>query len=167
MQALERVFSVARLVLSSKDLSKRNSQDVPKATTGLLKTETNPEIREQFINFTRQVLPNQRFDLKDSTIFVLDRGFKPSTQWTALLMHSTNQIFLRPPTTKEGKKYREDLAEILIFAEGLGVADAFVFVSRLQENCDSLVQELVCLDFEQLSPRANLSTDYLVLRFRF
>eukprot|EP00298_Acanthocystis_sp_HF-20_P005687 c15769_g1_i1.p1 GENE.c15769_g1_i1~~c15769_g1_i1.p1 ORF type:complete len:170 (-),score=28.98 c15769_g1_i1:41-550(-) len=169
MQALERVFSVARFVLSSKDLPKQIQRKPPQVLSGALKTETDPTIRDEFIAFTREVFPNQKFDLKDSTIFVLDRGgitSSPRFRWTALLIHSTNQIFLRPPVTHDVRD-GENLAEILIFAEGLGVADTFVFVPRLQNNADLLIKELVRLDFEQLSPRANVSSDFMVLRFRF
>lgn len=102
-------------------------------------------------------------DVLDITSFVLNTQGK--AHWTAFLLHSTNQFFIKAPSHKSMCK--ESLLVLLDLAEELGAADAFVCVSRNSADCDKVVAEFLNLDFVMVPPCSELNNELILLRFEF
>jgi len=102
----------------------------------------------------------------EATFFVFTRttGTKIS-RWSAVLLHSTNQFFIKAPPMSNYCK--NSLIQLLDFAEQLGFAEAFVCVSRVSIDCDEVVEEILNLDFTSVSPRGSLGAEFALLRFQF
>jgi hypothetical protein len=133
-----------------------------------LKDTSNALIRVELTKFVQDLFPSQSVDLQNLTFFVLDRNSENQTasRWTALLLHSTNQIFLKPPSSLD-ERFQETLVELLDFSEALGVADVFVCVPRSQKDSSTMIELLRHLDFTVLPQQTQPSKDLTVLRFQF
>eukprot|EP00301_Raphidiophrys_heterophryoidea_P023982 c7647_g1_i1.p2 GENE.c7647_g1_i1~~c7647_g1_i1.p2 ORF type:complete len:121 (-),score=27.20 c7647_g1_i1:512-874(-) len=120
-------------------------------------------MRVESSSLLSSVFTAEHSDALETTYFVLNR--QGTTRWTAFLLHSTNQFFIKAPSLNAMNK--ESLLMLLDLAEELGVADAFVCVSRNSPDCEKLVSEFLNLDLVMVPPCSELNDEFVLLRFEF
>jgi len=120
-------------------------------------------MRVESSSLLSSVFTAEHSDALETTYFVLNQ--QCGARWTAFLLHSTNQFFIKAPALKNMNK--ESLLMLLDLAEELGVTEAFVCVSRSSPDCEKLVSEFQHLDFVLVPPCSELSKEFLLLRFEF
>lgn len=120
-------------------------------------------MRVESSSLISSVFTAEHSDALETTYFVLNR--QGTARWTAFLLHSTNQFFIKAPALKSMDK--ESLLMLLDLAEELGAADAFVCVSRNSSDCEKLVAEFLNLDFTMAPSCSELSNEFVLLRFEF
>jgi len=123
-------------------------------------------MRVESSSFVDAVLTAQLSTSLEVTSFVLTQsGSNTFEKWSAFLVHSSNQLFIKAPDAAALSK--SSLLTLLELAEEIGSQEVFVCIPSTSSNCDSLIGEFVSMDFELLSPRSQPSTEFVVLRFDF
>lgn len=121
-------------------------------------------------SFMDDVFTMHHSDVLDATFLVFNcnggKGDKPLRCWSAMLLHSTGQFFIKLPQAGGGL-CSETLLLLLDIAEEMGAVDAFVCVPRDSPSHDDDVNELLNLDFSRVAPREGLTDHFSIVRFEF
>jgi len=123
-------------------------------------------MRVESSSFIKDVFATPHSEMLNTTFFVVTRTTSTHiSRWTALLLHSTNQFFIKAPPLTDS--FEETLVMMLDLAEELRATDAFLCVPVGATDCEDIVSELLRLDFTLVSPCKGVSSEFEVLRFQF